>query len=84
MQALRLTTARYYTPAGRSIQAKGILRDIESLQEVPEEVKARSNEMRGESSLRGHLKADGEERADRNPTFRRKPGMTRRSTSRST
>ena len=33
--ALRLTTARYYTPAGRSIQAKGIIPDIESLQEVP-------------------------------------------------
>jgi carboxyl-terminal processing protease len=37
--------------------------DIESLQEVPEEVKARSAEMRGESSLRGHLKADGEEQS---------------------
>ena len=59
--ALRLTTARYYTPAGRSIQAKGIVPDIETLQEVPDEVKARSSEMRGESSLRGHLKADGEE-----------------------
>jgi carboxyl-terminal processing protease len=59
--ALRLTTARYYTPAGRSIQAKGIVPDIESLQEVPEEVKARASEMRGESSLRGHLKADGDE-----------------------
>ena len=59
--ALRLTTARYYTPGGRSIQAKGIVPDIESLQEVPEEVKAGSAEMRGESSLRGHLKADGEE-----------------------
>ncbi|NVO14327.1 MAG: S41 family peptidase [Rhodoplanes sp.] len=60
--ALRLTTARYYTPAGRSIQAKGIVPDIEVLQEVPEEVKSRA-EMRGESSLRGHLKADGEEQA---------------------
>jgi carboxyl-terminal processing protease len=59
--ALRLTTARYYTPAGRTIQAKGIVPDIESLQEVPDEVKQRSSEMRGESSLRGHLKADGEE-----------------------
>ena len=59
--ALRLTTARYYTPAGRSIQAKGIVPDIESLQDVPEEVKARAEQMRGESSLRGHLKADGEE-----------------------
>ena len=61
--ALRLTTARYYTPAGRSIQAKGIVPDIESLQEVPEEVKAGSAELRGELSLRGHLKADGEEQS---------------------
>src|SRR5882672_7670102 len=61
--ALRLTTARYYTPAGRSIQAKGIVPDIEELQEVPEEVKARaSGETKGESSLRGHLKAsEGDE-----------------------
>jgi carboxyl-terminal processing protease len=61
--ALRLTTARYYTPAGRSIQAKGIVPDIESLQDIPEEVKAGSAEMRGESSLRGHLKSDGEEQS---------------------
>ena len=63
--ALRLTTARYYTPAGRSIQAKGIVPDIEVLQEVPEEVKARmTGEIKGESSLKGHLKAaEGEEQA---------------------
>jgi carboxyl-terminal processing protease len=63
--ALRLTTARYYTPSGRSIQAKGIVPDIEVLQEVPEEVKARtSGEIKGESSLKGHLKAaEGEEQA---------------------
>ena len=60
--ALRLTTARYYTPSGKSIQAKGITPDIEVLQEVPEEVKGRT-ETKGESSLRGHLKADGEEQA---------------------
>jgi carboxyl-terminal processing protease len=60
--ALRLTTARYFTPAGRSIQAKGIVPDIEALQEVPDEVKSRT-ETRGESSLRGHLKAEGEEQA---------------------
>jgi carboxyl-terminal processing protease len=56
--ALRLTTARYFTPSGRSIQAKGITPDIEVLQDVPEELKARTN-LRGESSLLGHLKADG-------------------------
>jgi carboxyl-terminal processing protease len=58
--ALRLTTARYFTPSGRSIQAKGITPDIEILQDVPEELRARDNS-RGEASLRGHLKADGQE-----------------------
>ena len=58
--ALRLTTARYFTPSGRSIQAKGISPDIEVLQEVPDELKARTD-TRGEASLRGHLKAEGDE-----------------------
>jgi carboxyl-terminal processing protease len=58
--ALRLTTARYYTPSGRSIQAKGITPDIEVLQEVPEDLKARTDS-KGEASLRGHLKAEGSE-----------------------
>ncbi|MEA2993345.1 MAG: carboxyl-terminal processing protease, partial [Alphaproteobacteria bacterium] len=58
--ALRLTTARYFTPSGRSIQAKGISPDIEVLQDVPEELKAR-NDTKGEASLRGHLKAEGDE-----------------------
>ncbi|MGB3274207.1 MAG: S41 family peptidase [Xanthobacteraceae bacterium] len=61
--ALRLTTARYYTPSGKSIQAKGITPDIEILQEVPEELKARTD-TKGEASLRGHLKgSDGDEKA---------------------
>ena len=58
--ALRLTTARYFTPSGRSIQATGITPDIEILQDVPEELKARDT-ARGEFSLRGHLKAEGQE-----------------------
>jgi|SRR5688572_25793319 carboxyl-terminal processing protease len=58
--ALRLTTARYYTPSGRSIQAKGITPDIEIMQDVPDELKARDTG-RGESALRGHLKGDGKE-----------------------
>jgi carboxyl-terminal processing protease len=53
--ALRLTTARYFTPAGRSIQAKGIDPDVEVLQEVPEELKGK-DETKGEAGLRGHLR----------------------------
>jgi len=59
--ALRLTTARYFTPSGKSIQAKGIVPDIEVLQDVPDEIKARTD-TKGEASLRGHLKNDGDEK----------------------
>jgi carboxyl-terminal processing protease len=58
--ALRLTTARYFTPSGRSIQAKGIEPDIEVLQELPADLKERTD-TEGEASLRGHLKAEGNE-----------------------
>jgi len=58
--ALRLTTARYFTPSGRSIQAKGISPDVEILQDVPDDQKSRT-ETRGEAALRGHLKAEGDE-----------------------
>jgi carboxyl-terminal processing protease len=58
--ALALTTARYFTPSGRSIQAQGILPDIEVLQDVPDELKSRA-EIKGEASMRGHLSAEGAE-----------------------
>ena len=61
--ALRLTTARYYTPAGRSIQAKGIDADILIEQDLPPELKGKDVSTEGEASLRGHLQNDtgGEE-----------------------
>jgi carboxyl-terminal processing protease len=52
--ALRLTTARYYTPSGRSIQAKGIEPEIEVRQNVPEDLKGK-DETKGEAGLKGHL-----------------------------
>jgi carboxyl-terminal processing protease len=61
--AIRLTTARYYTPSGRSIQAKGIDPDQVVEQKLPEEFQAAASKVkpRGEASLRGHLKnEDGE------------------------
>ena len=57
--AIRLTTARYYTPSNRSIQAKGIDPDIVIEQELPDELKkkaAAAEAQRGEASLRGHLR----------------------------
>ncbi|MCW2315679.1 carboxyl-terminal processing protease [Rhodoblastus acidophilus] len=53
--ALRLTTARYYTPSGRSIQAKGIEPDVMVLEDVPDELKGK-DKTEGEASLKGHLK----------------------------
>src|ERR1700740_824966 len=58
--ALALTTARYYTPSGHSIQALGIKTDIEALQDVPDEFKGRAD-MSSEATLRGHLSAEGAE-----------------------
>jgi carboxyl-terminal processing protease len=60
--ALRLTTARYYTPSGRSIQAKGIDPDILIEQDVPEDQKSSVGKPTGgEASLRGHLKNEASE-----------------------
>ena len=61
--ALRLTTARYFTPSGRSIQAKGIEPDIEVLQAKPgTETAAAPGQatIRSEADLPNHLKGDGE------------------------
>src|SRR5690606_16812507 len=52
--AVKLTTARYYTPGGTSIQARGIEPDV--VLEGGED----SNAF-GEAALPGHLAADGEE-----------------------
>src|SRR4051794_26587499 len=53
--ALRLTTALYYTPSGKSIQGKGITPDIKVAQPLLEELAGRDIS-RGESDLRGHIK----------------------------
>ena len=51
---MRLTTARYYTPSGRSIQAKGIDPDIFVQQAKIESLKPQSE--RREADLRGALR----------------------------
>jgi carboxyl-terminal processing protease len=63
--ALRLTTARYYTPNGRSIQAKGIEPDI-VVDDGREASGAHPGPMR-EKDIERHLKGDGEEGADAPP-----------------
>ena len=54
--AIRLTTARYYTPSGVSIQAKGIVPDIVVEQSKVEPLK--STISFSEASLKGHLDND--------------------------
>ncbi len=59
--AMRLTTARYYTPSGRSIQALGVSPDIvvEQPRRAPaEEEEAATNRGRSEADLRGRLNND--------------------------
>jgi len=60
--AMRLTTARYYTPSGRSIQALGISPDIVVDQPVPGDQAAadpaKQPQLRSEADLRGALTND--------------------------
>jgi len=53
--ALRLTTALYYTPSGRSIQGIGITPDIKVDEPIPAELQGKI-EKAAESSLAGHIK----------------------------
>jgi carboxyl-terminal processing protease len=60
----KLTTARYYTPSGRSIQASGIVPDVElkpdpALIDVDDDVPASLTEL-SEATLPGHLRGDEE------------------------
>lgn len=55
--AMKLTTQRYYTPSGRSIQATGIVPDIEVRQAKLEYVEP-DGRMRSEADLRGALQND--------------------------
>jgi carboxyl-terminal processing protease len=61
--AIRLTTQRYYTPSGRSIQAKGIDADIIIEQPLPPELEGKNVSTEGEANLKGHItnEAGGEE-----------------------
>ncbi len=61
--ALRLTTARYYTPSGRSIQAKGIDPDI--IVEQARIEKIENGSRRSEADLRNHLREEGAAKKDK-------------------
>ena len=76
--ALKLTIARYYTPSGRSIQAKGVEPDIIVPHAVLEDKPADNARRLKERDLANHLEDEGtqpaEEQTDSEPD---QPGMPR-------
>ena len=64
--AVRLTTARYFTPSGNSIQAKGISPDIYVPQSKLEILE--NNNSRREADLRGALDSEDNEEDNKNST----------------
>ena len=62
--AVRLTTARYFTPSGNSIQAKGIRPDIYVPQSKLEILE--NNNSRREADLRGALDSEDKQESDKN------------------
>ena len=78
--AVKLTTARYYTPSGRSIQAEGIKPDIE-LDQVRVSAVERSIDPVKEADLSGHLSngngKKSKKSAEERKTKRKNPGRDR-------
>merc|ERR1711966_470487 len=68
--AVRLTTARYYTPSGTSIQAKGIDPDIYVPQSKIEVLENRTT--RKEADLRGHLEEEDKNKKEFKDTVENK------------
>jgi carboxyl-terminal processing protease len=60
--AIRLTTARYYTPSNRSIQAKGIEPDVVVEEVLPPDLQTKGIQRApSEATLPRHLKNDGKD-----------------------
>lgn len=73
--ALRLTTAKYYTPSGRSIQATGIDPDILVEQSAEDDSEADANARLSEANLPKHLDAqEGGKKPHVGPKVKPKPG----------
>ncbi len=79
--ALRLTTARYFTPKGRSIQAQGITPDIVVADATPEARKGAAPRTIREKDLEHHLqgemeKSPAEKTPEKGPELSKKPAGT--------
>jgi carboxyl-terminal processing protease len=69
--ALKLTTAKYYTPNGRSIQAEGIKPDIIVKHIRPPEEKELTDDFIRERDLKGHIKSKSETGANAEESSKR-------------
>ena len=69
--ALKLTTAKYYTPNGRSIQAEGIKPDIIVKYIKPSEEKESTDDFIRERDLKGHIKSKKEEETNAEESLKR-------------
>lgn len=65
--AMKLTTAKYYTPHGRSIQGEGIEPDIVVPQAKIEYPKEEDKKF-SEASLKNYIKSDNEKDKEKNPS----------------
>jgi carboxyl-terminal processing protease len=71
--AVKLTTARYFTPAGRSIQAEGIKPDIELEEVKVSQAEAKNVKPLKEADLSGHLQ-NGNNKSQRGKSSAKKTG----------
>ncbi|HYA15744.1 MAG TPA: S41 family peptidase [Syntrophales bacterium] len=69
--ALKLTTAKYYTPNGRSIQAEGIKPDIIVKYIKPTEDKEPTDDFIRERDLKGHIKSKKEQETNAEDSLKR-------------
>jgi carboxyl-terminal processing protease len=58
--SVKLTTARYYTPSGKSIQASGIVPDVVLKPDAPATKESSAPYDYSEATLPGHLRGDDE------------------------
>ena len=77
--ALKLTTARYYTPSGRSIQARGIVPDVDVPNIIPLPPKEKGKEFK-EKDLENSLASDGRQDAPQPKTKEPPNGVTSKET----
>ncbi len=69
--ALKLTTAKYYTPKGRSIQAEGITPDIVVKYMKPSEDKESPDDFIREKDLKGHIDSKNDNGPDQEKSLKK-------------